>query len=144
MLGWHEDQGFDARDLRVGRVESGEVGVRFRLPDDPDQVRGIDTCYFTPEQVARHAATGGKYYFSGMPALVAEVISASEGAAYINEKVTDYLAGGAQLVWLLFPRTRMVQVHRPGQPTLSISGDQAVDGEPVLPGFSLNLLGLFA
>jgi Uma2 family endonuclease len=32
---------------------------------------------------------------------MAEVVSPSDSAAYINEKVRDYLAGGAQLVWLV-------------------------------------------
>ena len=143
-LGWEESQGFDARDLLVGRVDSGEAGIHFSLPDDPDQVRGIDVCYLTPEQVARHRAAGGDDYIAEVPALVAEVISSSESAAYINEKVNDYLAGGALLVWLLFPRTRMVQAHRPYQPTLSVSGGELLDGDPVLPGFSLALGGLFS
>ncbi len=83
-LGWTASQGMDARDLLVGRVDSGEAGIRFSLPDDPDQVRGLDVCYLTPEQVARHHAAGSDEYIPEVPALVAEVISTSERAAYID------------------------------------------------------------
>ena len=63
-LGWDESQGMEARDLLVGRVDSGEAGIRFCLPDDPDQVRGIDVGYLTTDQVARHRTAGKATSFS--------------------------------------------------------------------------------
>ncbi len=143
-LGWDESQGMDARDLLVGRVDSGEAGIHIRLSDDPDQVRGIDEGYLTPDQVARHRAVGEDEYIPEAPALVAEVISPSESAAYINEKVADYLAGGAYVVWLVFPRTRTVQLHRTGEPIQIVSGSARLEGDPVLPGFSIALGSLFS
>ncbi len=94
-LDWQEMQGRKARDKLVGRLMSGEAGVRFSLPDDPDQTRGLDVGYLSPEQVARLEDTPDDEYIREMPVLVAEVISSSETADYINEKVTDYLAAGA-------------------------------------------------
>ena len=119
------------------------IGV-FRLPDDPDQVRGIDVGYLTPDQVARHRAAGEDDYIPEVPGLVAEVVSPSESAAYINEKVADYLAGGAHLVWLVFPRTRTVQIHRAGEPIQIVSGTERLEGDPALPGFSMALGNLFS
>jgi Uma2 family endonuclease len=143
-LGWDESQGIGTRDLLVGRVDSGWAGIRFRLPDDPDQGRGIDVGYLTPDQVAGHRAAGEDEYIPEVPALVAEVISPSESAAYINEKVSDYLAGGALIVWLVFPRTRTVQVHRTDQPIQIVSGSARLEGDRVLPGFSIALDSLFS
>jgi Uma2 family endonuclease len=143
-LGWDESQGIGARDLLVGQVDSGEAGIHFHLPDDPDQVRGIDVGYLTPDQVARHRAAGIGEYIPEVPALVAEVIGPSESAAYINEKVADYLAGGALMVWLVFPPTRTVQVHRAGEPIQIVSGAVRLEGDPVLPGFSIALGSLFS
>jgi Uma2 family endonuclease len=143
-LGWDESHGMNARDLLVGRVDSGWAGIHFRLPDDPDQVRGIDVGYLTPDQVARHQAVGEDEYIREVPALVAEVIGPSESAAYINEKVADYLAGGALMVWLVFPPTRTVQVHRAGEPIQIVSGAVRLEGDPVLPGFSIALGSLFS
>lgn len=143
-LGWDESQGSDARDLLVGSVDSGEAGIRFSLPDDPDQVRGLDVSYLSPEQVARHNAHGSDEYIPEVPALAAEVISASETATYINEKVQDYLTGGARLVWLLFPKTRTVQVFRPDEPMVSRAVGDLLDGADVLPRFSVAVANLFS
>ena len=142
--GWDESQGSDARDRLVGRIDSGEAGIRFAFPDDPDQVRGVDVAYLTPEQVALHEQAGRDEYVPLVPALVIEVISQSEAASYIQEKTQDYLAGGAQLVWLLFPRTRTAQVHRQGRAILSIDASGSLDGEEVLPGLRIQLKGIFS
>ena len=142
-LGWEEEQGALACDLLVGAGATGEFGIRITLPDDPDQVRGLDFCYLSPEQVARYEATGSDEYFTEVPVLVAEVISPSESADYIAEKVHDFLTGGARLVWLLFPRTRMVQVYEPDRPMRVLTGDARLDGGEVLPGFSTSLRSLF-
>jgi Uma2 family endonuclease len=143
-LGWDEAQGILACDLLVGTVGIGEFGIRLALPDDVEQVRGLDFCYLSPEQVARYEAAGADQYFTEVPVLVAEVISPSESAEYIAEKVNDYLTGGAQLIWLLFPRTRMVQIHQPGRPMQVLTGDALLTGGDVLPGFSTALANLFA
>ncbi|HXT38266.1 MAG TPA: Uma2 family endonuclease, partial [Chloroflexota bacterium] len=143
-LGWEEEQGALVCDLLVGASAMGEFGIRITLPDDPDQVRGLDFCYLSPEQVARYEANGPDEYFTEMPVLVAEVISPSESADYIAEKVHDFLTGGARLVWLLFPRTRSVQIYQSDRSTRMISGDARLEGGEVLPGFSVALSSLFA
>lgn len=142
-LGWDEAQGIGARDLLVGRVDNGEAAIRVALPDDPDQTRGGDVCYLTPEQVVQARESGPGTPIPLVPAVVAEVISPSEGATYVNEKVCDYLAVGARLVWLAYPRTRMLQVHRADGSVAEVAGAMRLDGGDVLPGFSLPLNALF-
>ena len=142
-LGWDEGQGFGPRDLLVGRIDSGEAAARFSLPDDPDQTRGLDVCYLTPEQVVRARESGPGTPIPGVPALCVEVISASEGATYVNQKLADYLAGGAQLVWLVYPRTRTVQVHRTDGSGQLLDATASLDGGTVLPGLSVPLSSLF-
>ena len=95
------------------------------------------------EQVARRGAVPTAEYMAEMPALVAEVISPSETASYVNEKVADYLAGGAQLVWLFYPKTRTVMVFHPDGTSRLIPSGGTLDGEDVLPGFSEELPGIF-
>ena len=143
-LGWEPSQGRDARDRLVGYPASGEAGMRFSLPDDPDQVRGADLLYLSPERYAALAESLRDEYIPLVPDLVAEVINPSESAAYSNEKVTDYLAGGARLVWQLFPRRQTVRVWRADGTTQSISRDGVLDGGEVLPGFTVHLVELFA
>jgi Uma2 family endonuclease len=143
-LGWEKSQGRAARNRLVGRLLSGDVGVRFSLPDDPDQLRGLDVCYLSAEQVARLGAVPTAEYLVEMPALVAEVISPSETASYINEKVNDLLRGGAQMVWLFYPKTRTVMVLRPDGSARMIPAGGLLDGNDVLPGFTVELASIFA
>jgi Uma2 family endonuclease len=143
-LGWEKSQGRAARNRLVGRLLSGDVGVRFSLPDDPDQLRGLDVYYLSAEQVARLGAVPTAEYLVEMPALVAEVISPSETASYINEKVNDLLRGGAQMVWLFYPKTRTVMVLRPDGSARMIPAGGLLDGNDVLPGFTVELASIFA
>jgi Uma2 family endonuclease len=142
-LGWSEEGDLDSRDRLVGCPMVGEAGMRFSLPDDPDQVRGADVLYLTPEQVARHEQAIATGYIPEVPALVAEVVSPSDKQRDVDEKVADYLAGGAQLVWLLRPNTRTGVVYSPDAEPRMIRFDGVLDGEDVLPGFSVPLKRLF-
>jgi Uma2 family endonuclease len=143
-LGWEKSHGRAARNRLVGRLLSGDVGMRFSVPDDPDQLRGLDVCYLSAEEVARLRAVPTAEYLVEMPALVAEVISPSETASYINEKVNDLLRGGAQMVWLFYPKTRTVMVLRPDGSARMIPAGGLLDGNDVLPGFTVELASIFA
>src|SRR5262249_31520656 len=43
-------------------------------------------------------------FYLGAPLSAFEIVSASETAADLDEKVTEYLANGAAEVWLIYPR----------------------------------------
>jgi Uma2 family endonuclease len=43
-------------------------------------------------------------FYLGAPLIAFEVVSASETAADLDEKVSEYLANGAAEVWLIYPR----------------------------------------
>jgi Uma2 family endonuclease len=142
-LGWQEDQGLAARDRLVGYLGSGEQGIRFPVPDDPDQVRGVDVLYLTPAQFARHAAVLADEYIPEVPALCVEIISPTQSAEEVDERVQDYLAGGAVLVWCLFPRRRTVTVFSPDRAPHTIRTGGVLSGDSVLPGLAIPLTLLF-
>jgi len=142
-LGWDESQGLAARSRLVGRQLSGEAGVRFRLPDDPDQTRGLDAGYLSPEQVARLQGVPASEYIREAPVLCVEVISPSETAAYVDQKVADYLAAGARQVWLLYPPRRVVRVFYPDETSRTVAANGTLDSGDVLPGFTIALSGIF-
>jgi len=142
-LGWREVQGADARDRLVGTVASGEAGIRFSLPDDPDQVRGADVHYLSPEQVNRLGPLLDDEYVPEVPALVAEVISPSQSTDDVDQKVADYLAGSARVVWTLHPCTHTVGVFTPDDTPRPIPTGGALEDGDVLPGFYVSLGHLF-
>jgi Uma2 family endonuclease len=51
----------------------------------------------------------------------------------------EYLENGARLGLLLDPRQKQVYVYRPGEPVRQLDALASVSGEPVLPGFVLDL-----
>lgn len=142
-LGWDPETGQRSRSRVAGYLASGEAGIRFSLPDDPDQVRGADVLYLSPEQFRRLDPLIRTEYIPELPALVVEVISPSERATDSNQKVTDYLAGGALLIWQIYPETRTARVYTADGRTWTVPTDGALEGGEVLPGFSLRLATLF-
>jgi len=138
-LGWNERQGIMARNKFVGFVAGGEFGLQFTLPDDPNQIRGADAAYVPADQFA-NVSWDHKEYFPAVPHLVIEVISSSERADDIMEKVQDYLSGGARRVWCLYPAQRAVYIHDAGGPMRVVRGDNALlTDDELLPGFSVPL-----
>jgi len=147
-LGWEPRQGIGARNRLVGRV-GGELGLRFAVPDDPSMIRGADGVYVPPEQLAE-VPWDGREYFPAVPALVIEVISATDRADQVNEKIQDYLDGGARRVWCVYPEQRRIHVHDAHTPVRVVRGESGENGESsltddeLLPGFALPLNLIFA
>ncbi len=141
-LGWLPEQGLAVRSWLVGVVASGEFGIHFTLPDDPDQVRGVDVADIPAEQYVR---TGWDHcgYFPAVPSLVVEVISPSDEKADIEEKRRDYLAGGAQRMWTVYPSRDEVHIHDPHAPTRALRLDDTLTDEELLPSFALPLRLIF-
>ncbi len=51
----------------------------------------------------------------------------------------EYIDNGARLGWLIDPLERKVYVYRPGAKVERLDDPQAVSGDPVLPGFTMEL-----
>jgi Uma2 family endonuclease len=107
--------------LRLGaRLEAwvrsgpgGYVGVesRFVLRRNPDTVRGPDISYVRADRIP---STGiPEAFWEIAPDLAVEMMSSSESAEEVREKVRDYLVAGTPLVWVIYPRTQEVVVHTP-------------------------------
>ncbi|MDE2637459.1 MAG: Uma2 family endonuclease [Chloroflexota bacterium] len=82
-----------------------------------------------------------------MPDLAVEVLSPSNTLPELRRKAEVYLRHGSALVWLVNPEDKTVEVWRlHGEETTSetVGSGGELDGEPVLPGFSLELDALFS
>jgi Uma2 family endonuclease len=80
------------------------------------------------------------------PTLAVEVISESNTDAEMRQKMKEYFESGTRLVWLIYPQTRTVQVYRElsDEPAAVLTEKDALDGEAVLPGFTLSVAELFS
>jgi Uma2 family endonuclease len=55
----------------------------------------------------------------------------------------EYMANGTSLGWLIDPSTRRVYVYRPDEEVEVLENPETVSGEPLLPGFTLNVTELW-
>jgi Uma2 family endonuclease len=69
------------------------------------------------------------------PDLAVEVVSPSELAEELEERLDDYRMAGVPLVWVIYPELRKVRVlRREGSPS-DLREDDELSGEDVVPGF---------
>lgn len=108
------------------------------LFSDPDTVRAPDACFVSRE---RYADTGFPHrgYWRGGMDLAIEVLSPTDRWAKVQEKIQEYLAAGIRLIWVLDPYERRTTVHRLDGTVNVLGEDGVLDGEDVLPGFTLPL-----
>jgi Uma2 family endonuclease len=55
----------------------------------------------------------------------------------LRTKMTEYLASGLQLGWLINPQDGQIEIYRAGQAVAVVSMPTTLSGEAVLPGFEL-------
>ncbi len=129
------------RRVGGGKVAVGDVGFVLSVPGDPERVRGPDVAFISEGRLSGIGSLEG--FVVGAPDIAVEVLSPSEASLDVQQKVRDYLDAGTELVWLVAPQARTVTVYRAdGWARLLRDGD-VLDGEPVLPGFSVPLTKVF-
>ena len=127
---------------RQSGTGSGGVETGYRVRQDPDTVRGPDVSFNV-----RSREEGEEYpiprFVPGAPDIAVEVVSPSNTVAEMGRKVAEYLAAGSQRVWVTYPSTRSVVVHRLDGSIITYTGDDVITDEELLPGFSLPLSDIF-
>jgi len=75
-----------------------------------------------------------------------EITALDQDGPVMAAKAQRYLALGVQLVWVLWERSKTVDVWRRGsnQPVATLSLADSLDGEDILTGFTYPLARLFA
>src|SRR4029453_11213598 len=89
---------------RLGEVYAAETG--FRLTSNPDTVRAPDIAFISRHRVEQVGDTAG--YWPGPPDLAVEVLSPDDRVSEVEEKVSEWLSGGSQQVWVVSPKLRTV------------------------------------
>ena len=77
------------------------------------------------------------------PEFVLELVSATDDLATVQAKMDEYMANGAALGWLVDPGEQRVHVYRSGGLHELIEHPTSISGDPVLPGFELDLLEIW-
>lgn len=118
------------RAQRLGYVMGSEAG--FVLTRDPDTVLAPDVSFVRRERVPQGVP---ETFFEGAPDLAVEVVSATDRLKDLREKASRFLRHCAQLVWIVDPRRRSVEVWSAQHDGLPLEGAQTIDGGGAIPGF---------
>ena len=124
---------------RLGTLVASDSGVW--LERDPDTVREPDIAFTSVEQLPLGEEVPG--YAEVVPDLVVEIVSPSDSHRKVHDKARLWLSHGVRLVWVVYPETRTVDVHRPDRDAATLGEDDSLDGLDVLPGFSCAVKAVF-
>ncbi len=121
-------------ELANGGSASSQT-VRFRLPSGA--VLGPDAAWITQERLDALPERERETIIEGVPDFVVEIRSRTDNLRPLQNKMTQWMAGGVRLGWLIDARQRQVHIYRAGQMEPQLLEDpETLDGEDVLPGFS--------
>ena len=124
----------------LGLVTTAETG--FKIATNPGTVLAPDVGFVAKDRLPTDLSTLVGF-FPGAPDLAAEIISPSETYEQVEAKVARYLDAGTRLVWVVRPRQKRVEVHRADGSSALFSSDEILDGEAVVPGFTLRISRIF-
>jgi Uma2 family endonuclease len=120
----------------IGYVFSSDAG--FILFADRATVRSPDVAFVSRARLPEIPET----FVPLAPDLAAEVVSPTDRLAHVRAKAEMYLEAGVPLIWLINPRSQTTTVFRQQQAPVIIEVEGSLDGEEVLPGFTLPLAKL--
>lgn len=127
------------RKHQLGKVFGAETG--FVMDRQTGDIRAADVAFVSRERAGQIKPDD---WIPFAPDLAVEVISESERAGAIRDKALHYMDNGTRLLWLIYPDNRVIDVYRPGQPTITLKAGDTLDGGDVLPGFAVDVAGIFA
>ena len=129
---------FNLRE-RLGKLYVAEAG--FVLARDPDVVVAPDVAFVRTERLRPWSKQRG--FLPIAPDLAVEVISPSETAKHLADKIAAYLAAGTALLWVVQPTRQTVTVYEQGRDPRELGIDDVLDGGAVLPRFRLPVAAIF-
>lgn len=116
----------------LGFVLNNDAGVVTET--DPDTVRGPDVAYYSYARMPKGDGLPEDYP-AVAPDLVFEVLSPHDRFATMLRRVAEFLGVGVRCVCVLDPKDRRVVVYVPDGPETTLTAEEMLSLENVLPGF---------
>ena len=125
---WHDK-------TKLGKFFDATSG--FRLPNKA--MRSPDVAWVRQETIDKLTKKEWETFSPVCPDFVVELRSRTDRLSVLKGKMVEYIENGAQLGWLIDPLEAQVFVYRPGRSVEHLLDPATLSGEPVLPGFTLDL-----
>jgi Uma2 family endonuclease len=126
------------RTHKLGRVLGGEVGIYTHR--QPDTVRGADIAFISHERLAQ---VQSKSFLDVCPELIVEIMSPDDTWSEVHEKLEEYFAVGARLIWVVDPRRQKLHIYRSLTDVEILTVQDTLTGGEVLPDFQVPVAELF-
>jgi Uma2 family endonuclease len=123
----------------LGIIFGAETG--FKIAENPDTVLAPDVAFISREHISESGIP--KKYWPGAPDLAVEVLSPGDTTRGVEKKVSQWLAAGARLVWIINPGKKSATIHRASREAATLSENHELDGEDVVPGFRCRVSEIF-
>jgi Uma2 family endonuclease len=127
------------KERRLGWVFGDAVG--YQLARFPHTVRVPDASLVRADRIPSDGVRPGLFRFP--PDLAIEVLSPSETATLLEEKIRDYATSGTRLIWIVDPMRRTILTIPDDAPVSWLSEGDTLDGGTVVPGFSCPVAEVF-
>lgn len=111
----------------------------YQLPDDDSNIYIPDVSFI----VGRETPIVTKGKVSKMPDLAVEVKSPTNTYKLLREKADYYMQHGTQIVWLIDPDKKQVEVYTPAADPNTLTVKDTLNGGSVLPDFTLCVKDIF-
>jgi Uma2 family endonuclease len=128
------------RAQHLGRVESE---LLFLLNAELDMQRRPDVAFVSYKRWPHERLVPATAAWQVVPNLAVEVVSPTNTAYEVLDKVSEYFQTGVQRVWVVYPNVEQVYVYSSPTSIRVLDRSAELDGEEVLPGFRLPLSELF-
>ena len=115
----------------------------FRFQRNLDRGRRPDVAFVSHER-CRQSPLPKEGDWDVVPDLTVEVVSPTNDATELEEKLVEYFRFGVRQVWVLHPEHRRLYVHESLRKVSVLNEDDSIPGGDLFPGLSLPLAELFA
>lgn len=128
------------RGQRLGRVVSEML---FDLRPAVDRSRRPDVAFVSYGRWPRNHRVPLANAWSVVPDLAVEVVSPTDPATDLIDRLAEYFRAGVRACWVVYPRHELIYVYESLRSVKGYGRGDAIDGGSVLPGFRLDVAGLF-
>lgn len=127
------------QQAKLGEVFDSSTG--YKLPNGAN--RSPDVSWIQQERWDSLTSKQKEKFIPLAPDFVLELMSPTDYLVNTQAKMQEYLDNKVKLGWLINPQAKQVEIYRLGQEAKLLDSPQSISGEDILPGFMLNLAGIF-
>jgi Uma2 family endonuclease len=137
---WQEGETFAQLALWAKRDQRGLAfpsSAGFTLPNGA--TRAPDAAWISRDKWTALSREDRDKFAPICPDFVIEVKSKRNTMAELHSKMREYIENGSQMGFLIQPKRGQVYIYRKGHAPEQLNHPPSVSGDPVLPGFTLDL-----